>query len=179
MVKIPSINKAGLQQLIAVSQRILLTTHQNPDGDGLGSQIAMFDHLIKLDKEYQKLDSDSVKSIKNWDKDKNIIKEPIEGQSEIRLIKNKDEEISCDKCDKCDKVEIINTVNITSIISTEKGKLRSEIFDFILEGKQKKAQQLIKDWNKKRRTNPFTTYDISHSDIYQYVARKARIKASP
>ena len=65
------------------------------------------------------------------------------------------------------------------IISTEKGKLRSKIFDFILEGKQKKAQQLIKDWNKKRRTNPFTTYDISDSDIYQYVARKARIKASP
>ena len=65
------------------------------------------------------------------------------------------------------------------IISTEKGRLRTKIFDLILKGKQKQAQSLIIDWNKKRKQNPFTAYDISHSDIYQYVARKAKIKASP
>lgn len=51
MVKIPTINKTDLHRLIDTSNRILLTTHQNPDGDGLGSQIAMFNHLNTLEKD--------------------------------------------------------------------------------------------------------------------------------
>ena len=64
-------------------------------------------------------------------------------------------------------------------ISNEKGKLRSKIFEYFLEGKPDKARQLIQDWNKKRKTNPFTMNDISSSDIYQYVARKTKYRLTP
>tara|TARA_Y100001970_G_scaffold87327_1_gene110214 strand:- start:2483 stop:6064 length:3582 start_codon:yes stop_codon:yes gene_type:complete len=64
-------------------------------------------------------------------------------------------------------------------ISNEKGKLRSKIFDYFLEGKKDKAKQLILDWNRKRGTNPFTMNDISSSDIYQYVVRKLMYRLTP
>ena len=64
-------------------------------------------------------------------------------------------------------------------ISSQKGRLRTKIFDLFLEKKQKEARKHIIAWNKSRPSNPFTPYDISDSDIYQYVARKARIKATP
>ena len=48
MAKIPEIDKIGLKRLINASSHILLTTHQNPDGDGLGSQIAMYYHIKSL-----------------------------------------------------------------------------------------------------------------------------------
>lgn len=50
MVKFPAIDKMGLKRIIEASSQILLTTHQNPDGDGLGSQIAMYHHIVSLDK---------------------------------------------------------------------------------------------------------------------------------
>ena len=64
-------------------------------------------------------------------------------------------------------------------ISSQKGRLRTKIFDLFLEKKPKEARKHIIAWNKSRPSNPFTPYDISDSDIYQYVARKARIKANP
>ena len=64
-------------------------------------------------------------------------------------------------------------------ISGDKGRLRSEIFELFLKRKPQEAVKLILSWNKSRPTNPFTPYDISDSDMYQYVARKARIKATP
>ena len=34
-----------VDNVISSSNRILLTTHENPDGDGLGSEVAMYHHL--------------------------------------------------------------------------------------------------------------------------------------
>ena len=64
-------------------------------------------------------------------------------------------------------------------ISGDKGRLRSKIFELFLKKKPQEAVKLIRAWNKSRPSNPFTPYDISDSDMYQYVARKARIKATP
>tara|TARA_R110000787_G_scaffold246295_1_gene352062 strand:- start:14338 stop:17943 length:3606 start_codon:yes stop_codon:yes gene_type:complete len=64
-------------------------------------------------------------------------------------------------------------------IASEKGRLRTKIFELFLEGKPFEARKSIVAWNKSRPSNPFTPYDISNSDMYQYVARKARIKANP
>ena len=44
------IYKEKIHKLINESNQILLTTHENPDGDGLGSQIAMYNHLKSLNK---------------------------------------------------------------------------------------------------------------------------------
>ena len=40
-----------INEMIIVSERILLTTHENPDGDGLGSASAMYYHLQEVGKE--------------------------------------------------------------------------------------------------------------------------------
>ena len=45
------IYKGQIHKLIQESNRILLTTHENPDGDGLGSQIAMYNHIKNLNKD--------------------------------------------------------------------------------------------------------------------------------
>ena len=44
-----------VDNVISSSNRILLTTHENPDGDGLGSEVAMYHHLCdeKRCKNYQ------------------------------------------------------------------------------------------------------------------------------
>ncbi len=41
----------NIQTLIQSADKILLSTHVNPDGDGLGSQIAFYHYLNELDKE--------------------------------------------------------------------------------------------------------------------------------
>ena len=40
-----------INEMIIASERILLTTHENPDGDGLGSASAMYYHLQEVGKE--------------------------------------------------------------------------------------------------------------------------------
>ncbi len=40
-----------LREYITAGQRIILTTHVNPDGDGLGSEAAMYEFLSRLGKE--------------------------------------------------------------------------------------------------------------------------------
>ena len=64
-------------------------------------------------------------------------------------------------------------------ISGDKGRLRSKIFELFLNKKPQEAVKLVRSWNESRPRNPFTPYDIGDSDMYQYVARKARIKANP
>ena len=41
------INWKKLTELIAENKKILLSTHINPDADGLGSQVAIYHHLKK------------------------------------------------------------------------------------------------------------------------------------
>ena len=40
-----------LTELINANKKILLSTHINPDADGLGSEVAMYYHLKKMNKE--------------------------------------------------------------------------------------------------------------------------------
>ena len=40
-----------LYQQIETSERILLSTHENPDGDGLGSAYAMYHYLNNINKD--------------------------------------------------------------------------------------------------------------------------------
>ena len=51
-----------VDNVISSSNRILLTTHENPDGDGLGSEVAMYHHLCdkKKDVKIIKLDIFSI-----------------------------------------------------------------------------------------------------------------------
>ena len=39
-----------VHNVIDAAQRIMLTTHENPDGDGLGSEVALFHHLREIGK---------------------------------------------------------------------------------------------------------------------------------
>jgi len=41
----------ALDKAIRAADRILLSTHENPDGDGVGSQLAFYEHLESLGKE--------------------------------------------------------------------------------------------------------------------------------
>tara|TARA_Y100000590_G_scaffold172659_2_gene197486 strand:- start:1944 stop:2963 length:1020 start_codon:yes stop_codon:yes gene_type:complete len=41
----------NVDRLISKSNRIALTTHENPDGDGLGSEAGLYHHLIELKKD--------------------------------------------------------------------------------------------------------------------------------
>ena len=45
------INWKKLTALIGDNEKILLSTHVNPDADGLGSQVAIYYHLKNLNKE--------------------------------------------------------------------------------------------------------------------------------
>ena len=47
----------NLTNLIKDSQSILLSTHINSDGDGLGSEIAFYYYLKSLDKDYRIVNS--------------------------------------------------------------------------------------------------------------------------
>lgn len=45
------INWKKIDEIISSKNKILLTTHENPDGDGLGSEVAMYHHLIEKGKD--------------------------------------------------------------------------------------------------------------------------------
>jgi len=47
MILLTSTQLAGLKQLLKKKTRIVLTTHTNPDGDAIGSSMAMFHYLRK------------------------------------------------------------------------------------------------------------------------------------
>ena len=40
-----------VNEVISLANKIFLTTHENPDGDGLGSEVALFHHLDELGKD--------------------------------------------------------------------------------------------------------------------------------
>ncbi len=48
---------AAFDEAVQSAGRVVLSTHENPDGDGLGSQLAMMEHLISLGKECRILNS--------------------------------------------------------------------------------------------------------------------------
>ena len=40
-----------VDEIISSANKIFLTTHENPDGDGLGSEVALYHHLNEIGKE--------------------------------------------------------------------------------------------------------------------------------
>ena len=53
----------ALDKAIRAADRILLSTHENPDGDGVGSQLAFYEHLQSLGKECRILNCTEVPAI--------------------------------------------------------------------------------------------------------------------
>ena len=45
------INWSQVNDIILSCERIILTTHENPDGDGLGAEVGLYYHLNELGKE--------------------------------------------------------------------------------------------------------------------------------
>ncbi|MEE9162254.1 MAG: bifunctional oligoribonuclease/PAP phosphatase NrnA [Candidatus Neomarinimicrobiota bacterium] len=54
---------AAFDQSVGAAGRILLSTHENPDGDGLGSQLAMAEHLKELGKDCRIFNSSDAPSM--------------------------------------------------------------------------------------------------------------------
>jgi bifunctional oligoribonuclease and PAP phosphatase NrnA len=61
-----NINFSDLQQLISSAGPILLTTHINPDCDGLGSEIALFYHLKSIGKECRIINNSGMRDLYNF-----------------------------------------------------------------------------------------------------------------
>ena len=40
-----------VDEVISAAKKIFLTTHENPDGDGLGSEVALYHHLVEIGKD--------------------------------------------------------------------------------------------------------------------------------
>ncbi|MFC1618713.1 bifunctional oligoribonuclease/PAP phosphatase NrnA [Candidatus Neomarinimicrobiota bacterium] len=53
----------SLHEALQKAQRILLSTHENPDGDGIGSQLAFCEHLKSIGKECRILNCSELPSI--------------------------------------------------------------------------------------------------------------------
>lgn len=64
-------------------------------------------------------------------------------------------------------------------ISTEKGRIRSKIFEHYKEGNYKRAEKLYIQWNNKRESNPFTFEDISFPAYITWYARKEKERLNP
>ena len=45
------INWNQIHEVISAAERIMLTTHENPDGDGLGSESGLYHHLTEVGKD--------------------------------------------------------------------------------------------------------------------------------
>ena len=45
------INWNQIHEVINAAERIMLTTHENPDGDGLGSESGLYHHLVETGKD--------------------------------------------------------------------------------------------------------------------------------
>ena len=85
------IDWAQVHQVISNADRIMLTTHENPDGDGLGAECGLFHHLKEIGKdvrivnysplpnEYQYLNDDEIFECydkdyhEDWIKDVNLV----------------------------------------------------------------------------------------------------------
>ena len=46
-----AIDWGKVHEVISSANKIILTTHENPDGDGLGSEVALYHHLNELGKD--------------------------------------------------------------------------------------------------------------------------------
>ncbi len=64
-----------IKQLLSQKKRIVITSHTNPDGDAIGSSLAMYHYLKKLGNDVQMLVPNSFPDFYNWlpDSDKIII----------------------------------------------------------------------------------------------------------
>tara|TARA_B100000965_G_C19476008_1_gene706281 strand:- start:29 stop:1054 length:1026 start_codon:yes stop_codon:yes gene_type:complete len=62
-----------IDEIIISSSKILLTTHENPDGDGLGSEVAMYHHLIEIGKDVKIINCSTTPAMFDYINIKNCI----------------------------------------------------------------------------------------------------------
>ena len=76
-------------EVIAAAKKIFLTTHENPDGDGLGSEVALYHHLIEIGKEVKIINCSPTPEIYDFLNLDNCI-ETFKQSSHLEWIKNAD-----------------------------------------------------------------------------------------
>ena len=74
---------AQLNQFISSANNIVITAHKSPDGDSVGSSLAMFHYLKKLNKSVTICHPDVAPSFLHW----------MEGTSDILTLENNNEEV--------------------------------------------------------------------------------------
>ncbi len=131
-----------LKKVFKNSKTILLTTHRNPDGDGIGSGIGLMSMLLKIGKKVDFVTRDPVPSIYNFLPYVNIIKK-------VNIVKKKYDVVVFLECPDSDRsgkiIDIENnaglSVNIDhhlgntkyadiNIIDSEASAVGMQLFDF-------------------------------------------------
>ena len=78
-----------VDEVISAAKKIFLTTHENPDGDGLGSEVALYHHLIEIGKEVKIINCSPTPEIYDFLNLDNCI-ETFKQASHLEWIKNAD-----------------------------------------------------------------------------------------
>ena len=78
-----------VDEVISAAKKIFLTTHENPDGDGLGSEVALYHHLIEIGKEVKIINCSPTPEIYDFLNLDNCI-ETFKQSSHLEWIKNAD-----------------------------------------------------------------------------------------
>ena len=78
-----------VDEVISAAKKIFLTTHENPDGDGLGSEVALYHHLIEIGKEVKIINCSPTPEIYDFLNLDNCI-ETFKQSSHLEWIKNTD-----------------------------------------------------------------------------------------
>ena len=79
-----------IKELLSVKSKILITTHVNPDGDAIGSSLALYNFLIKLGHEVSVVVPNDYPDYLKWMKSDDKILNFSEKSDEVEtLIKDK------------------------------------------------------------------------------------------
>ena len=78
-----------VDEVISAAEKIFLTTHENPDGDGLGSEVALYHHLVEIGKEVKIINCSPTPEIYDFLNLDNCI-ETFKQASHLEWIKNAD-----------------------------------------------------------------------------------------
>ncbi len=75
-----------IKKTLLKSKKILIAAHKNPDGDAMGTQLALYEALLNLGKEVSVVSQDSVPKIYQFLKYSSVIKNHIEFNEEYDVI---------------------------------------------------------------------------------------------
>ena len=83
------INWSKVNDIILSAKKIVLTTHENPDGDGLGSEVALYHHLMEIGKDVMIINCSPTPAMYDFINDSNCI-ETYDENSHSEWINNAD-----------------------------------------------------------------------------------------